>query len=51
MEEQFLCLLLCATVDRVKIYHSISLIYITHVAIIIRYNLGLYGLPIAASVV
>ena len=46
MEEEFLCLLPCAMVDRVGFCHSISLIYIAHVAVIIRHNLQLYGLPI-----
>jgi hypothetical protein len=46
MEEQFLCPLPCATVDRKRICHSISLIYTAHVAVIIRHNLWLYGLPI-----
>ena len=33
-------------VDRIGICHSISLIYIAHVAVIIRQNLRLYGLPV-----
>ncbi len=49
MEEQFLCPLPCATVDRIRICHSISLIYIAHVAVIIRHNLRLYGLPISIA--
>ena len=39
MEEQSLCALLCATVDSVIICRSISLIYIAHVAVIIRHSL------------
>ena len=46
MEEQFLCPLPCVTVDRVRISHSVSLIYITYVVVIICHNLWLYGLPI-----
>ncbi len=46
MEEQFLCSLPCATVDRVRICHSISFIYIANVAVIICHNLRLYGLTI-----
>jgi len=46
MEEQFLCPLPCATVDRIGIYHSISLIYIAHVTVITSHNLRLYGLPV-----
>ena len=46
MEEEFLCPLPCATVDRIGISRSISLIYIAHVAVIIRHNLRLYGLPV-----
>jgi hypothetical protein len=38
IEEEFLCPLPCVTVDRIIIRHSISLIYITHVAIITRQN-------------
>ena len=49
MEEQFLCPLPCATVDRVRICYSISLIYIAHVAVIICHNSGLYGLPITIA--
>ena len=46
MEEEFLCPLPCMTVDRIGICHSISLIYIAHVAVIIRHNLRLFGLPV-----
>ena len=46
MGEEFLCPLTCATDDRIGFCHSISLIYIAHVAVIIRYNLRLYDLPI-----
>ena len=46
MEEEFLCPRPCATVDRIGFCHSISLIYTAHVAVIIRHNLQLYGLPI-----
>ena len=46
MEEEFLCPLPCVTVDRIGICHSISLIYIAHVAVIIRHNLRLYCLPV-----
>jgi hypothetical protein len=46
MEEEFLCPLPFATVDRIGFCHSISLIHIAHVAVIIHYNLRLYGLPI-----
>ena len=42
MEEEFLCPLPCAMV----FCHSVSLIYIAHVAVVIRHNLRLYGLPI-----
>jgi len=34
------------TVDRIRICHSVSLIYMAHVAVIIRHNLWLYGLPV-----
>jgi len=44
--EDFLCPLPCATVDGTRNCHSISLIYIAHVAVIIRQNLLFYGLPI-----
>ena len=46
MEEEFLCPLQCSTVDRIGFSYSISLIYIAHVAVTIRHNLRLYGLPI-----
>jgi len=46
MKEEFLCPLLCATVDRIGFCLSISLIYIAHVAVIFRHNLRLYGFPI-----
>ena len=46
MEEEFLCPLPCATVDRIRICQSVSLIYIAHMAVIIFHNLWLYGLPI-----
>ena len=46
MEEQFLCPLSCATDDKVRICHFISLIYIDHVTVIIRHSLQIYGLPI-----
>ena len=46
MEEELLCPLLCETVDRISISHSISLIYIAHVGVIIGHNLRLYGLTI-----
>ena len=46
MEEEFLCPLPCATVDGIGVCHSISLIYIAHVAVIICHNLWLYGLPV-----
>jgi hypothetical protein len=36
MEEEFLCPLPCVTVDRIPIRRSISLVYVTHVAVIIR---------------
>ena len=36
-------------VDRIGFCHSISLIYIAHVADIIRHNLRLYGLPIIVA--
>ena len=36
MEGEFLCPLPFATVDRIRFCHSISLIYIVHVAVIIR---------------
>ena len=49
MEEEFLCPLPCATVDRIRICHSISLIYIAHVAVIVRHNLRLYGLSITIA--
>ena len=49
MEEAFLCPLPCTMVDRIRIRHSISLIYIAHVAVIIRHNLRLYGLPISIA--
>ena len=50
MEEEFLCTLPCATVDRIAFCHSISLIYIAHVVVIICHNLRLYGLPIIAEI-
>ena len=46
MEEELLCTLPCETVDRIRICHSIYLIYIAHVTVIIRHNLRLYGLTI-----
>ena len=46
MEEQFLCLLPCAMFDIIRICHSISLIYVPHVAVIIGHNMWLYGHPI-----
>ena len=46
MEQQFLCPPPCATVGRISICHSISLIYIAYVAVKIRHNLRLYGFPI-----
>ena len=46
MEEEFLCPLPCAMVDRISFYHFISLISIAHVAIIIRHSFWLYDLPI-----
>ena len=46
MEEESLGPLPCATVDRIRICHSISLNYIAHVEVIIRHNLQLYGLTI-----
>jgi len=49
MKEEFLCPLPCATVDRIWISHSVSLIYVTHVAVIIRLNWQLYGLPIGIA--
>jgi len=49
MEEGFLCPLPCATIDRTKNCHSISLIYIAHVVVIIRPNLRFYGLPIVIT--
>jgi len=33
MEEKFLCPLPCAMVDRIQIRHSVSPIYVTHVAV------------------
>ena len=45
MEEEFLCPLPCVMVDRIGFCHSISLIYIAHVAVLIRHILRLYGLP------
>ena len=38
MEEEFLYPLPCATVDRIRIRHSISLIYITHVAVSVNHH-------------
>jgi len=49
MEEEFLCPLPCVTVDRIGVCHSISLIYIAHVASIIHHNLGFYGHPIVIA--
>ena len=49
MEEEFLCPLPCATVDRIRFCHSISLMYVAHVAVIILHNLQLYGLPITIA--
>ena len=49
MEEEFLCPLPCATVDRIGVCHSISLIYIAHVAVIIHHSLRVYGLPIVIA--
>ena len=49
MEAEFLCPFPCTTVDRIGFCHSISLIYIAHVAVIIRHNLRLYGLPIIVA--
>jgi len=49
MEEGFLCSVPCATVDRIGVCHSVSLIYIAHVAVIIRHNLRLYDLPIVIA--
>ena len=46
MEEEFLCQPPCATVERIGFCHSVSLIYLAHVAVIIRHNLRLYGLTI-----
>jgi hypothetical protein len=46
LEEEFLCPLPCATVGRIRICHSISLICIARVAVIIRNNLQFYRLPI-----
>ena len=46
MEEQFLCALPCAAVDRIRICHSSSLMYVAYVAVIIRHNLRHYGPPI-----
>ena len=37
-EEEFLCPLPCAMVDRIRIRHSISLIYITHVAVSVNHH-------------
>ena len=50
MEEQFLCFLPCATVDRIRICHSITLIYIAHLAVIIHHNLWLYDPPIISEI-
>jgi hypothetical protein len=47
--EKNFCPLPCATVDRIGILHSISLIYVTHVVVIIRHKLRLYGLPISIT--
>jgi hypothetical protein len=47
--KKFLCTLPCSTVDRIRIRLFISLIYVTHVAVIIRHNLRLYGLPVSIS--
>ena len=49
MEEEFLTPLPSTTVDRIGFCHSISLIYIAHVAVIIRHNLRLYGLTIIVT--
>jgi len=46
MEEELLCPLPCATVNRIGICHSICLMYIAHVAVIICHNLRLCGLPV-----
>jgi hypothetical protein len=46
---QFLCPFPCAKVDRIRIRHSVSLIYTAHVAVIIVHNLWLYGLPIVIT--
>ena len=37
------------TVDKIGFCHSISLIYVAHVAVIIRHNLRIYGLPIIVA--
>ena len=49
MEEEFLCPFRSTTVNRIGFCYSISLIYITHVAVIILQNLLLYGLPIIVA--
>jgi hypothetical protein len=50
MEEHFVCLVPCAKVDRITIWHSISFIYIAHVGVIIRYILQLNGLSLIAEI-
>jgi len=49
IEEEFLCPRPCAMIDRVGICHSISFIYIAHVAVIICHNLQLYGFALLSQ--